>query len=103
MTAPAITLPSGESIRLPGGYDPNELRLAGNCRFVANELIFAYCPETGTGLAWCRSPAPHWQMIQPVTREGFEDWARQYEEAQRVRLLEEIRGASQRLLDGSPP
>lgn len=70
-----IMLPSGEEIPLPGGFDAGELSLPGNCRFVHADLLYAYDPTTSTGLAWCRAPAPHWQLIQPVTRQGFEEWA----------------------------
>lgn len=72
---PSIELPSGERVMLPEGIDPVELMLSGNCRFVHADLLYAYDPTTSTGLAWCRAPSPHWELIQPVTRQGFEAWA----------------------------
>lgn len=77
----ALMLPSGEKIPFPTPFDQGELVLAGNCRYIGDAAIVAYDPETGTGMAWRRNPKPHWQLIQPVTRDGFEDWARQYIEA----------------------
>lgn len=86
----AISLPTGEEILLPGMFDASELSLAGNCRFVHSDLLYAYDPTTGTGLAWCRYPRPHWQLIQPVTRAGFEEWAGGHSNMMSMGALKEI-------------
>ena len=70
-----LTLTNGEVIQLPVAFNARELTLAGNCHVVGADLLYGYDPTTGTGLLWCRRPAPHWQMVHSVTRAGFHQWA----------------------------
>ena len=64
-----------EAVILPVQFDASELLLPGNLITREPNVLYGYDPTTGTGLLWFRRPAPHWQLIQSVTRAGFQQWA----------------------------